>query len=274
MNRNDILIEVDEVRERIDEPGLRIYDASMIFYINEDPTGKPTARDNYLDSHITGAGFFDHQAFSDASSQYMYMVLGQEELATRIGEIGIGNDNPVVVYAKGLIAYATRAWWILRYAGHDNVRILNGGFEAWEAAGGATEPGESSYESTSFTPNLRPSMFAGKEEVLAATTDDDKQVVNSLGEESYAQAHIQGSSCLPFTQLTRGMGAFLSNEEIAERLAGYTSTGRTITYCGGGIAATASAVAHLLIGDEDVAVYDGSLSEWAGEGMPMGSAAQ
>jgi len=112
MNRDTVLIEADELLTKLDDEKLRIYDATILFFRSEsDPA---TAYEKYLQGHIPGAAFFDHQDFSDANSKYMYMALPETDLATQIGNIGISEDSEVIFYASGVLPSATRAWWILR----------------------------------------------------------------------------------------------------------------------------------------------------------------
>src|SRR5574341_2059872 len=125
MNRDSMLIEADELLKKLGDENARIYDATI-------------TDDVYLQGHIPGAAFFDHEKFSDPSNPYMN-VLPPAELAARIADVGISNDSEVVVYTCGMLPYAARAWWVLRYAGHNNVRILNGGITAWKKAGGQIE---------------------------------------------------------------------------------------------------------------------------------------
>ena len=266
MNRNNILIEADELLTKLDNPNIRIYDATILFFRSESDA---TAYETYLEGHIPGAAFFDHEDFSDASSDYMYMVLPETELAAQLGNIGIDEASEVIFYTTDLLPCATRAWWILRYAGHNNVRVLNGGLAAWQKAGGEIEQGHRQYEATTFACRLRPHMFASKEEVLAVMNDDAVCTVNTLTPESYEAAHIAGSSLLPCSDLMHNMTSFVPNDELASRLQKEAQHERIITYCGGGIAATVNAMAHLLAGNENVSVYDGSMSEWVGEGLPI-----
>lgn len=268
MNRNNMLIEADELLTKIDDPNVRIYDATILFFREESD---PTACESYLQAHIPGAAFFDHQDFSDSSSKYQHMVLPEAELAAQIGEIGIEAAAEVVFYTSGYLPCATRAWWLLRYAGHNNVRVLNGGLAAWEAAGGAIEQGHQQYEAVNFVCQLRPEMFASKEEVGAALANGTTCVVNTLTMESYVQGHITGSSLLPCASLMREMSTFVPHDEIASRLQEEAQHERIITYCGGGIAATVNGMAHLMAGNANVAVYDGSMDEWTGEGLPTTS---
>lgn len=261
MNRNSILIEADELLKKMDDENIRIFDATI-------------TDDMYLMEHIPNAVYFDHERFSDLKSPYSTMILPEAELVAAIGNAGISNESEVVVYACGMIPYAIRAWWVLRYAGHTNVRILNGGISAWKNAGGPVEQETRHYEPTSFNAHFTPSMFASKEEVLAAMENKEVAIVNVLPSVSYEASHIPGSVCLSCMDLmqgdfSHGFDYLLPNEELALRLKEVSQHKSIITYCGGGIAATVNALAHLLTGHENVAVYDGSLYEWLGEGLPV-----
>lgn len=267
MNRENMLIEADELQAKIGDPNLRIYDATILFFRKETEL---TAYEQYEQGHIPGAAFFDHDHFSDANSKYMYMVLPEAELAAQIGKIGISDASEVVFYTTDLLPCATRAWWILHYAGHNNVRVLNGGLGAWKQAGGAIEQGARQYDPASFTCQLRSERFATKDEVLAVLEDGAVCTVNTLTAETYDKAHIAHSSLLPCTDLMHEMAAFASNAEMATHLQKEMAYDRVITYCGGGIAATVNAMAHLMAGNKNVAVYDGSMDEWGKEGLPMG----
>ena len=271
MNRDEMLIEADELMGKIGQPNLRIYDATILFFRKDADL---TAHEEYMAEHIPGAAFFDHAVFSDSDQEYMYMVLSEAALAEQIGRIGIDKESEVVFYTGDLLPCATRAWWLLHYAGHDNVRVLNGGLAAWKAAGGGVETGDLQYEPAVFACVLRPNAFASKEEVLAAMEDGAVCTVNTLPQKIYDRAHIAGSSQLSCGDLMDQMASFLPNEQLAARLQEEAQHERVITYCGGGIAATVNGMAHLMAGNRNVSVYDGSMDEWVGEGMPTTMASE
>ena len=157
-------------------------------------------------------------------------------------------------------------------AGHRNVRVLNGGIEAWT---GELEAGDSSYPKSSFTVNLSPGMMASKEEVLKVIGDGATCIVNTLPEAMYKGetdvfygGHITGSVNHPFSDFMNG-NYLLPDDELKQKFAEKMTGQRLITYCGGGIAATLNACAARLAGIEDVAVYDGSMSEWLAEELPI-----
>lgn len=266
MERSGILIEADELLHKLHNDNLRIFDATILFFGSASGL---TAREIYAQEHIPGAAFFDHQRFSDPKSDYMLMVAPEAELSAQIGDIGISAASEVIVYAPEVLPAATRAWWILHYAGHKNVRILNGGLAAWKKAGGEIEQGERHYAPVNYQGVFQPQVFASKEEVLAAIGNSEIGTVNALMHASYQAAHIPGSLCLPSTDLTQGMDAFIDPKQLIEKLRATSQYKRIITYCGGGIAATVNAVAYRIAGYENVAVYDGSMYEWVGEGLPI-----
>ena len=256
MNRENMLIEADELLSKLGNKNLRIFDAAI-------------TDDQYMQGHIPGAAYFDHEKFSDPRAKYEYTILPPSELAVQIAEIGISNDNEVVFYSWGMLPYAARAWWILHYAGHTNVRVLNCGFAAWQNAGGQLWQEVHQYESATFNAHFIPSMFADKEEVTESLKDNSISVENVLPQISYDGAHITGSANINCMELMYDMDSFVSTDKLISRLQETTQYDRIITYCGGGIAAALSAMAHVMVGQENIAVYDGSLYEWIGEGLPI-----
>ena len=267
MKRDNIFIEPEELLAKLDDPNIRIYDTTILFFSSDSEP--ESAYEKYLNGHIPGAAFFDHKDFSDPNSKYEYMVRDKTGLVEQIGRIGISQDSEVILYASEVLPSATRAWWILRYAGHDHVRVLNGGLAAWVKAGGPLEREARKYAETEFESHFRTGMFASKEEVLAAMEDGNVCTEYTLPLNVYGGAFIPGSSFLSAMDLMKGMDYFVLDDDTVSRLKKESRHERIITYCGGGIAATINAMAHLLAGNENVSVYDGSLIEWMGEGLPI-----
>ncbi len=112
-------------------------------------------------------------------------------------------------------------------------------------------------------------MFASKEEVLKAMEDSGVCTEYTIPLEMYGGAFIPGSSFISAMDLMHEMDTFVSDDAFVSRLKEEVHYERIITYCGGGIAATVNAIAHLIAGNENVSVYDGSLIEWMGEGLPI-----
>ncbi len=268
MKREELLIEEEELVAIIDDPNLRLFDATVVL----NPAAVESGHDRYLAGHIPGSVFLDHAAISEPDSNLMYTIPDEKTLGEAIGALGISRDTPVVVYSTEMLAWSTRIWWVLQYAGHRNVRVLNGGLQAWK---GALEIAENKYVPTTFNTDLSPQMFASKEEVLSSITDGSACVVNTLTPEMYKgeadvfyAGHISGSVNHPFSELM-DEDYLLPDKTLAEILGQKMIGDRLITYCGGGIAATLNACVAKLLGVDDVAVYDGSMSEWMAEELPI-----
>tara|TARA_Y100001934_G_C12285097_1_gene741923 strand:- start:183 stop:1031 length:849 start_codon:yes stop_codon:yes gene_type:complete len=269
MTRDELLIEASELASIIDKPDLRLFDATVLL----NPQAGESGLSRYNDGHLPGAAFLDHLAISKQQASPMFMLPGEAELATAIGNLGIDNNSDVVIYSTDSIMWATRAWWVLRYAGHTRVRVLDGGRSGWQ---GKLDTNPYQYIPTTFEPNLTPAMIADKEEVLASINNGATCTINALPYSFYTgeadvpyarQGHITGSLSLSFDQMMEG--EFVkSNASLEAAFDSYDKAHRLITYCGGGIAATLTATCARLVGFEDVAVYDGSMSEWLEAGLP------
>lgn len=269
MKRSDLLIEAEELKSMLGDDNLRLFDASVLF----QPASQGTAYDSYLEQHLPGAAFFDHNRVSDTGAGFMFMVPDETTLAEKLGELGIGNEHTVVFYASQQMMWATRAWWLLTYAGHTNVRVLNGTLASWD---GDTEDEEHSYPPATFTTSLTPEMFASKDEVLAAMGDGGVCTMNALPKALYIgtdqvpyakDGHISGSMSQPFEALMDG-DKLKPDDELKVIFEDQIKQGKLITYCGGGIAATLNATAARLAGIPNVSVYDGSMSEWTALNLP------
>jgi len=157
----------------------------------------------------------------------------------------------------------------------------NGGFKKWTREGRPVTTGESTRPPRVFTARPRPELIADKAGVLAALGDDRACVLNALTEEQHGgggvaygrPGRIAGSANVPARDLVDPeTHAYLPAGVLRGKFAaaGALDAGRVITYCGGGIAASSDAFVLTLLGHDDVAVYDASLSEWAADpALPM-----
>jgi len=267
------LIEPAELAASLGKPDLRILDATV--FLLPGPTGyrAESGLQRYREGHIPGAAFMDLiRAFSDTSTGLGFSLPEPAALADAMGAVGIGNDHDLVVYSAGHMMWATRAFWLLRHAGHDRVRVLNGGLAGWRSAGLSIATGDQHYAPTTFTPRVRAELFTDLAGMQAALDTPGVCTVNALSPEVYAgtgemhygrRGHIPGSSNLYYDKLLDGH-RFATPDTLHRTLtaAGLLDAPRVIAYCGGGISATIDAFACLLMGKEEVAVYDGSMSEW------------
>ena len=267
------LLSVAELAELLDDPNLRLFDATVEFSQQADGSLAAVAGlKSYEAEHIPGAAFFDHMdAFADTGSELRNTLLPIDDLHRAMGQAGIGPDHRVVLYSSQYLMWATRAWWMLHYAGHNNVYVLNGGLSAWKNADHDTVTGSNSYPATQFSAEPRPERYADKAKIAAAidgpacTIDAlPAQVYRGESPNNYGRpGHIPGAANLPYHHLQEGE-AYLPPDQLKTALAerGMLDAEQVYTYCGGGIAATVDALACLMAGQTNVAVYDGSMSEW------------
>lgn len=269
----ELLMSVDDLKTQLKDPQLRIYDTAV--YLTPQAQGGyqvDSGRDKYREAHIPGAGFIDLiNAWADTSSSLNFTLPEPNKLADAIGESGINADHQVVLYSSGHLMWATRAWWLLHYAGHRHIAILNGNLRAWQAQGLEVAGGEQAYPATRYIPQVDPARFADTAQVEAGMHGNvctvnalSKSLYEGTGDFYYTRrGHIPGSQLLYFDAVLDNEH-FLAPAELAAKLEAQhmLSAEEVITYCGGGIAATLDAFACKLMGQDKVAVYDGSMSEW------------
>ncbi len=270
----EFLTEPETLAEELGRDDLRVLDATVFLEPAENGYRAASGIDRYREAHIPGAAFMDLiRRFSDTSTGLGFSLPSADDLAAALGQLGVGNHHRVVVYSTGHLMWATRAFWLLRWAGHDHVSVLNGGLAGWRDAGGAVATGDEAYPPAAFEPRPRPDMFVDKRATLAAMDDHATCTVNALSPGVYAgtsrmhygrPGHIPNSRNLHYERLLDG-DRFRPAPELEAALSetGLLDAPRVISYCGGGISATIDAFACLLVGQENVAVYDGSMSEWA-----------
>ncbi|PWG65759.1 sulfurtransferase [Spiribacter halobius] len=202
-----------------------------------------------------------------------------EDLEALIGGLGIDNDDTVVIVPAGSgstdFGSAARVYWTFKVLGHDDVAILNGGHRAWVQADGALETGPVEAVGTSFEADFRPELLATTEEVEAAL-EADHQLVDARpapqyeGEAKHPAARsagtIPGAASLEERLLVQeGTAQFVDRERVFElvEVAGIRTDERIVTFCNTGHwAATAWFALSEVAGYEDVAMYDGSMTEW------------
>ena len=269
----EYLISPAELAADLDNPTRRILDATV--YLT--PASRGYRADSGLAKfkacHLPGAQFLDLvEAASDTGTGLGFSLPPVSQLESLFCGLGVDDDSEVVFYSTGHMMWATRAWWLLRYCGHRNAKVLNGGFRAWRKGRHPTTREVSPSSAGTFVARPQPALFADKEAVLAAIGDPGVCTVNALSPDVFTgesrmhygrKGHIAGSVNVFYDDL---MDRGFFKEDAALRPAldakGLLDAPRVIAYCGGGISATVDAFACLLVGHDDVAVYDGSMAEW------------
>jgi thiosulfate/3-mercaptopyruvate sulfurtransferase len=233
-------------------------------------------RQSYLDGHIPGAVFCDLDADVAAppGEGGRHPLPSEDDMTAAMRRLGVAPGRDVVVYDGGNALAAARAWWTLRWAGHEQVRLLDGGLPAWLSAGGTLEAGEvEPVEAPGATAHVGAMPTVSVEELAAAgeAGGTAEQVLVDLraperfrGEQEPVDpvaGHIPGAVSCPATSLLDEDGRYLTGDRLRAVLAPVLTQGRVVSYCGSGVQATQLVLALNEIGVE-VALYAGSWSEW------------
>ena len=278
----DSLVTAEWLAANLDDPDLVVLDCSVL--VQPDGAGGLSilsGREAYSEGHIPTAGFADLMGeLSATGSSARFTLPPPEQFAAAMSALGVSDDSRVVLYDGGRSVWAARVWWMLRWIGFDRAALLDGGRPAWTAQGYPLSTEPVSRPAGTLTVALRPELIAEKNEVLAAIGDDTTQLVDAMPAAHYRgemvmyarPGHIPGATNVPMTSLVGETGRFRPQDELEALLAGDRDA-RSITYCGGGIAASANAFIMTRLGYQDVAVYAASLQEWAAdESLPMETA--
>jgi thiosulfate/3-mercaptopyruvate sulfurtransferase len=279
------LIDTAVLAGQLGETNLRLFDCSMHLTPLADNSGQQvrSGHADYLEGHIPGAAFIDlARDLSDTTSPYRFSALSPQAFAAAAGRLGIGDGARVVLYDSGYNAWAARVWWMLKAYGFDNAQVLDGGLIKWRKEDRPLATETTTYPTANFTARPRSGFFADKARVAGAIGASDVRIVNALSPDQHAGksgVHYGRAGRIPGScnVASRGIldpetNALLPLPELRRRFgdAGLLGGERVIAYCGGGIAASLTALALASLGKEDVEVYIHSLQEWANDpAMPM-----
>jgi thiosulfate/3-mercaptopyruvate sulfurtransferase len=278
------LITPAELAARLDAPELRLIECGVVYRPLPDRNDfrVESARPLYEAGHLPGAVFVDVIAeLSDPGSGLRFTMPEPARVAEAFGRHGVGPGTFTVLYCRDHNIFAARLWWMLRAIGWDDAAVLDGGLVRWVGESRPVTTEVRSHPSARLEPRPRAELFVDKAAVRRALGDSRVVVVNALSAEQHEgrggvtygrPGRIAGSVSVPARAMTDpATHAYLPRERIRAALeaAGVLRPGgdaagrRAVTYCGAGIAASSDALLLTLLGMDDVAVYDGSLEEWA-----------
>ncbi len=271
------LVTTEWLAAHLGAPGLRVVD--MRGEVLPPTAPKPHyfgRREWYEQGHIPSAVYVDWtQDIVDLSDPVPSQVAGPAAYAALMGRLGIGDDTLVVAYDTTVPFFAARLLWTLRYYGHANVRVLDGGISKWQAEGRPTDMRESVFPAAVFTARPQPALRRTVDQVLAQLDGgglliDARTPAEFRGEESRAKrgGHIPGAQNVFHGRFVRGPHkTFAPADELRAEFAAAgvdvdQADEQTVVYCNGGVSALVTALALELAGGPQAAVYDGSWNEW------------
>ena len=265
-SRMDTLVTTDWLSQHLNDPDLVVLDCTVIVKPSgDDGFQLVSGRANYDAGHIPSAGFADLLGdLSDRDSSFWVPMPTPEQFCSAMGTLGVGDDSRVVLYDGNHSMWAARVWWMLRWVGFDRAALLDGGLKVWTAEGRPLSTEPSSRPAKRLTPAPRAELIADRDEVFAAIDDDAVCVIDTLSAASYRAQHIPGSSNIDASHLLDESGRYRPDDELLAMHSGDRNA-RTITYCGGGVAASSNAFIMTRLGFTNVAVYAASMQEWAAD---------
>ncbi|MCG6975928.1 MAG: sulfurtransferase [Acidiferrobacterales bacterium] len=265
------VISAEELSAHIDSPDWVVVDCR--FTLTDPGAGKR----NYDENHIPGARYMhldDDLAAPVTEKTGRHPLPDPDTLATKLGELGIGNNTQVVAYDDTFGAMASRLWWLLRWMGHDEVALLDGGLPAWVRKKLPLSTETPAIEKKTFVPSMRDDMVVDMPAVQAIVAKRKKIIIDARAEERFTgevepldkvAGHIPGALNLPYEDNLDLDGTFMSREEIVDLyhdFLGDKSGNDVVMMCGSGVTACHNLVAMEIAGLKGAKLYAGSWSEW------------
>ena len=269
----EALVSTRWLADHLDSPGLRVVDGSWHM-----PQLKRDARAEFEAGHIPGAVYFDIDRIADRADPLPHMLPDAATFARDVGALGIGNDAHVVAYDTVGVGSAARVWWTFHAFGHENVSVLDGGLPKWLAEGRPVARGPATPRAATYKARLDAALVRGLAEVRAAVANGSEQILDARSRGRFAGTepepraglrggHMSGALSQPYLELYEGEAKTMKQAADLRALfkdAGLDLSRPVVTSCGSGVTACNLALALHLIGKPDVAVYDGSWTEWGG----------
>jgi thiosulfate/3-mercaptopyruvate sulfurtransferase len=273
----DVLISDEELESKLGDPSIRVIE------VDEDTS-------LYGKGHIPGAIAWNWK--TELHDPLRREFIDQKQLASLLKKSGVGPDTTVVLYAGNNNWFSAYTFWLLRYLGFDNVKLLNGGRKKWELESRELTSDVPDVAPASSAPTLdavRPELRALRDEVIQSVADRDKAWVDVRSPEEFrgdllapphlpqeqaqVPGHIPGASNIPWSKAAAEDGTFRSADELKELYAnaGISGDKPIIAYCRIGERSSHSwFVLTQLLGYDDVKNYDGSWTEYGSlVGVPV-----
>ncbi len=267
----DLLVNTDWLAAQGGAPDLRIIDATLFL-----PGTPRDAAAEFAQAHIPGAVFLDLATLADPGDPTPGMLPPAALMTARVQALGINGDSRIIVYDNSPIRSAARAWWMLRLFGVGaGVAILDGGLPVWLAEGRPVESGTPASPAGNAVARLNPADLRTKADMFANLDSGAAQVIDARGKGRFtgeeaeprpgmASGHIPGSLNLPYSALFDADNRMKRGDALHAAFidAGLDFDQPVVTTCGSGVTAAILLAGLELLGKRDVALYDGSWSEW------------
>lgn len=261
---NPVIVTVDWLQANLDTPNVHPLDARV---------SDPRLPMGYKASHIPGAVTFDLNRDMYEMAQGGPRIKSWEAIAQTLGERGIANDSTVVLYDEGTGPLTGTVYWLLKYLGHDDVRVLNGGWHAWEQAKAPTTKDVPQVQSVTYTAHPDETQHSTAEWIQENTGRDDLVLLDTRMDTEYYMGHIPGAVNLSFDEAVDYPTQGLKDPQVLENQfasVGVTPDKEVVVYCGSGSRSAHTFLVLKSLGFPRVRNYKGSMQDWANRrGLPL-----
>ena len=275
----NLFIEPDDLKLKINKNKyIKILDAT--FYL---PDSGLNAEKEYNDKHITGAVFFDINKIADPQNSLPHMIPSKEIFSEMMKNLGLNNDDEIIIYDNSPILSSARAWFLLRYFNHNKIFILKGGIKNWLKHNGSITSDLTVINKGNFTAqNEKKDLIKSLSNMIELSNKNDQLILDARSYNRYLgtakeprpglpSGHIPNSKSLPSSDLINKDG-ILKNEEELKVIFNNNEISQDdsiIATCGSGVSACVISLALFTLGKFDVPIYDGSWTEWASSGQSI-----
>ena len=265
---DNLFVTTEWLAAHLDDPKIVIVDTSWYM-----PSFNRKPYEEYLAGHIPGAVYFDIDGIADKSTSLPHMLPTSAQFAAQVGALGIGDGMTIVLYDEAGLGSTPRVWWEFLTMGAPEIRLLEGGGPKWRTEGRPLAAGLTKHPAATFTPRFHPELVRSFDQ-MKATLDAGKTVVDARPAGRFAgrdpepraglkSGHMPGAKSVPSTELSaNGILKPVAELKAIFDKAGVPLDKPIVTSCGSGVTASTLMLALKTAGAKDVAVYDGSWSEW------------
>ena len=266
------LVETDWLKKNL-------YDVKIIDCSWHMPQAKRNGYEEYKKNHIPNSIFFDLDKNSKKKTDLPHMLVSLDEWEKIVSEMGIDNDDQIVIYDNSDVISACRCWYNFIYFGHkpDLVKVLNGGFKKWVQENKITDTIIPKIEKTEYKANENKDLVKNKEQIDENIITKKFNLIDARSIERFngkvkepriglKSGNIKNSSCIPFNLLINSDKTFKTKEEISKifnKTLNNSDSNNVVFSCGSGVTACILALAYSLINDNYLPIiYDGSWAEY------------
>lgn len=258
-----IIVTTDWLLEHMRDPDVRMIDARV---------ADPRLPMGYRAGHIPGAVPFDLNRDMYEMRMGMPGLKSPEAIAETLGARGISNDSTIVIYDESLSPLAGTTYWLLKYLGHNDVRVLDGGWNAWRQAKGEITKETPTPQPVKYTPHVDESQHSTADWIQANASRDDVVLLDARMDSEYYMGHVPGAVNLSFdaamdvaTQKLKPVDVMRVQLEDV----GATPDKEIVVYCGSGARSSHTFLVLKSLGYSRVRNYKGSMMDWSARGLPI-----